>query len=129
MLCGLDWNALCARVSSTDWMLSAGRVKSSVVAPTEESRVSDCEDLFILTLTAGLSQCLIVDMMNDVMWSGLECFASKGLLHRLDFEYQEGEKFSYKAPTQESQVSDCELHFHPNSNYWTVPMSHCGYDE
>ena len=84
MLCGLDWNALPARVS-TGWMLSAGRVKSSVVAPTEEGQVSDCEDLFILTIAAGLSQCLIVDILNDVMWSGLECFASKGL-HRLDFE-------------------------------------------
>eukprot|EP00956_Cyclotella_meneghiniana_P025645 scaffold53882_cov39-Cyclotella_meneghiniana.AAC.1 len=37
---------------------------------------------------AGLSQCLIVDMLNDVMWSGLECFASKGL-HGLDIEFRE----------------------------------------
>eukprot|EP00956_Cyclotella_meneghiniana_P035625 scaffold116605_cov98-Cyclotella_meneghiniana.AAC.1 len=94
MLCGLDWNALSARVSSTGWILSAGRVKSSVVAPTEGSQVSDCEDLNILTIAAGLSQCHSVNMMNDVMRSGLECFASKGLLHRLDFECQEGEKFS-----------------------------------
>ena len=82
-------------------------MKSSVVAPTEEDQVSDCEDLFILTIAAGLSQCLIVDMMNDVMWSGLECFASKGL-HRLDFECQEGEKFNCGPPTEEGQVSDCE---------------------
>eukprot|EP00956_Cyclotella_meneghiniana_P041793 scaffold240088_cov46-Cyclotella_meneghiniana.AAC.1 len=60
------------------WILSARRVKSSVVAPTEESQVSsDCEDIFIHTIAAGLSQCLMVDMMNDVMRSGLECFASK----------------------------------------------------
>ena len=71
MLCGLDWNALPARVS-TGWMLSAGRVKSSVVAPTEEGQVSDCEDLFILTIAAGLSQCLIVDILNDDMRSRLE---------------------------------------------------------
>eukprot|EP00956_Cyclotella_meneghiniana_P034251 scaffold102856_cov57-Cyclotella_meneghiniana.AAC.2 len=94
MLCGLDWNTLPARVSSTGWVLSARRVKKSVVAPTEGSQVSDCEDIFIHTIAAGLSQCFIVDMMNDVMRSGLECFASKGLLHRLDFECQEGEKFS-----------------------------------
>eukprot|EP00956_Cyclotella_meneghiniana_P007005 scaffold9429_cov71-Cyclotella_meneghiniana.AAC.5 len=83
MLCGLDWNALPA----------SGRVKSSVVAPTEEGQVGDCEDLFILTIAAGLSECLIVDMMNDVMRSGLECFACKGL-HSLYFEWWEGEKFS-----------------------------------
>ena len=70
MLCGLDWNALPARVS-TGWILSARRVKSLVVAPTEEGQVSDCEDLFILTIAAGLSQCLIVDILNDVMWSEL----------------------------------------------------------
>eukprot|EP00956_Cyclotella_meneghiniana_P036867 scaffold131539_cov43-Cyclotella_meneghiniana.AAC.4 len=60
-------------------------VKNSVVAPTEEGRVIDCEDLFILTIDAGLSQCLIVDILNDVMRSGLECFVCKGL-HRLDFD-------------------------------------------
>eukprot|EP00956_Cyclotella_meneghiniana_P034250 scaffold102856_cov57-Cyclotella_meneghiniana.AAC.1 len=98
MLCGLDWNALPARVS-TGWILSARRVKSSVVAPTEESQVSDCEDLFIHTIAAELSQCLLVDMMNDVMRSGLECFASKGLLHRLDFEYAGRVKSSFAAPS------------------------------
>eukprot|EP00956_Cyclotella_meneghiniana_P038851 scaffold161125_cov56-Cyclotella_meneghiniana.AAC.1 len=55
---------------------------------TEEGQVSDCEDLFILKVTAGLSQCLIVNMMNDVMRSGLECFVCKGL-HCLDFEWWE----------------------------------------
>eukprot|EP00956_Cyclotella_meneghiniana_P037486 scaffold139449_cov17-Cyclotella_meneghiniana.AAC.1 len=44
-----------ARVS-TGWILSARRVKSSVVAPTEEGQVSDYVDLFILTIAAGLSQ-------------------------------------------------------------------------
>ena len=90
MICGLDWSALPCRIS-TGLILSAGRVKSSVVAPTEEGQVSDCEDLFILTIAAGLSQCLIVDMMNDVMQSGLECFASKGL-HGLGIEFHHGEK-------------------------------------
>ena len=76
------------------------------MAPTEEGQVSDCEDLFILTIAAGLSQCLIVDMLNDVMRSGLECFASKGL-HGLDFECRECEN-SVVAPAQEGQVVDCE---------------------
>ena len=82
-------------------------MKSSVVAPTEEGQVSDCEDLFILTIAAGLSQCFIVNMMNDVMRSGLECFVCKGL-HRLDFECREGEKFSCGPYTEEGQVGDCE---------------------
>eukprot|EP00956_Cyclotella_meneghiniana_P030927 scaffold79666_cov76-Cyclotella_meneghiniana.AAC.2 len=130
MSCGLDWNALSARVS-IGLILSGGRVKSSVavVAPTEEGQVSDCEDLFILTITAGLSKCLIVDMMIDVMWSGLECFVCKGL-HMLNFEWWEVEnldwnalparvstgltlsggrvKSSVVAPTEEGQVGDCE---------------------
>ena len=86
MLCGLDWNAFTARVS-TGWILSVWRVKSSIVAPTdhEQGRVSDREDHYIQTIAAGLSQCLIVDILNGVMWSGLECFASKGL-SRPDFE-------------------------------------------
>ena len=92
MLCGLDWNALPARVS-TGWIFSVQRVKISVVASTDQGLVSDKVDLNIQTIAAGLSQCLIEDILNDVMWSGLECFASKGL-HRLDFECQEGEKFS-----------------------------------
>ena len=50
-------------------------------------------ELNIQTIAAGLSQCLIVDMLNDVMRSGLECFASKGL-HGVDFQCREGEKFS-----------------------------------
>eukprot|EP00956_Cyclotella_meneghiniana_P036706 scaffold129293_cov46-Cyclotella_meneghiniana.AAC.2 len=55
-------------------------VKSSVVAPTEQcGDVSDRTDLYIQTIANGLSQCLIVDILNDVMWSGLECFASKGV--------------------------------------------------
>ena len=91
MLCGLDWNALPARVS-TDWILSAGSVKNLVVAPAQEGQVSDCEDLFILTIAAGLSQCLIVDILNNVMRSGLECFACKGLCN-LNFDCWEGEKF------------------------------------
>eukprot|EP00956_Cyclotella_meneghiniana_P036865 scaffold131539_cov43-Cyclotella_meneghiniana.AAC.2 len=90
MLCGLDWNALPSKVSVVS-ILIAGRVKSSVVAPTEEGRVSDHEDLFILTIAAGLSQCLIVDILNDVMRSGLECFACKGL-RNLNFDCWEGEK-------------------------------------
>ena len=70
----------------------SGRAKSSVVAPIEEGQVSDCEDLFIQTIAAGLSQCLIMDVLNDVMQLGLECFASKGL-HQPGFELRrEGKK-------------------------------------
>ena len=83
MLCGLDWNALSARVS-TGWIFSVQWMKISVVAPTDQGLVSDKVDLNIQTIAAGLSQCLIEDILNDVMWSGLECFASNGL-HGLDF--------------------------------------------
>ena len=92
MLCGLDWNAWPARVS-TGWELSSKRAKSPVAAPTNQGPVSDCTDHNIQTIAAGLSSCLIVDILNDVMRSGLECFACKGL-HRLDFDCWEGEKFS-----------------------------------
>ena len=90
MLCGLDWNAWPARVS-TGWELSSKRAKSPVVAPTNQGPVSDCTDHNIQTIAAGLSQCLIVDILNDVMWSGLECLAGKGL-HGLGIEFQEGKK-------------------------------------
>ena len=90
MLCGLDWNALGAHVS-TGWILSWKRVKSHVVAQSEQGQVGDCVDHSIQTIAAGLSQCLILDILNDVMWFGLECFTSKGL-HRLDIEFQKGKK-------------------------------------
>eukprot|EP00956_Cyclotella_meneghiniana_P000029 scaffold55_cov69-Cyclotella_meneghiniana.AAC.2 len=95
MLCGLDWNALTDSVS-TGWILSAGRVKRSFIvalAPTEQGRVSDRADLYIQAIAAGLSQCLIVDILNGVMWSGLECSDSK-CVHGLDFECRESEKIS-----------------------------------
>eukprot|EP00956_Cyclotella_meneghiniana_P000028 scaffold55_cov69-Cyclotella_meneghiniana.AAC.1 len=94
VLCGLDWNALTASVFM-DWILSAGRVKRSVVAPTdhEQGSVSDRADLYIQAIAAGLSQCLIGDILNDVMWSGLECSDSQ-CVHGLDFECREGEKIS-----------------------------------
>ena len=69
------------------------RVKSSDVATNVQGQVSVCGELFIQTIATGLSQCLIVDMLNDDMQSGLECTASKGL-HGLDFECREGKKFS-----------------------------------
>ena len=85
MLCRLDWNALLARVS-TGWVLSSERVKSSLfVALNEQCKVSDCADHNIQTIAAGPSQCLIMDILNDVMQFGLECFAGKGL-HRLGIE-------------------------------------------
>eukprot|EP00956_Cyclotella_meneghiniana_P038031 scaffold147982_cov50-Cyclotella_meneghiniana.AAC.1 len=86
-----------ARVS-TGWELSSKRAKSPVVAPTSQGPVSDCTDHNIQTIAARLSQCLIVDILNDVMWFGLECLASKGL-HGLGIEFQEGKK-SGCAPNQ-----------------------------
>eukprot|EP00956_Cyclotella_meneghiniana_P003497 scaffold4280_cov57-Cyclotella_meneghiniana.AAC.1 len=82
MLCGLDWNALSARVS-TNWIVSVRRVKF-LLFPTDQGLVSDKVNLGIQTIAAGLSQCLFEDILNDVMWSGMECFVSKGL-HWLDF--------------------------------------------
>eukprot|EP00956_Cyclotella_meneghiniana_P039858 scaffold181405_cov66-Cyclotella_meneghiniana.AAC.1 len=80
MLSGLDWNAWPARVS-TGWELSSKGTKSPVATPSTNQgpSVSDCTDHNIQTIAAGLSQCLIVDILNDVMWSGLECLAGKGL--------------------------------------------------
>ena len=88
MLCGLDWNALVAGVS-TGWVLSRKRVKSHVVAQSEQGQVGDCVDHSIQTIAAGLSQCLIMDILNDVVQFGLECFASKGL-HGLGFWILDG---------------------------------------
>eukprot|EP00956_Cyclotella_meneghiniana_P030094 scaffold74923_cov24-Cyclotella_meneghiniana.AAC.4 len=68
----LDWNALLARVS-TDWQL------------VYKGQASDCVDHNIQTIAAGPSQCLIMDILNDVMQFGLECFAGKGL-NRLGIE-------------------------------------------
>ena len=48
-------------------------------------------DRNIQTIAAGLSQYLIMDISNDDMQFGLECFASKGLCG-LDIEFQKGEK-------------------------------------
>ena len=44
------------------------------------------------TIAAGVSQYLIMDIFNDAMQFGLECFASKGL-HGLNDVLWEGEKF------------------------------------
>ena len=45
-------------------------------------QASDCVDRNIQTIAAGPSQCLIMDILNDVMQIGLECIAGKGL-HKL----------------------------------------------
>eukprot|EP00956_Cyclotella_meneghiniana_P040764 scaffold204607_cov53-Cyclotella_meneghiniana.AAC.2 len=64
-------------------------------------------DLNIQTIAASMqSQCLTVDMLNGVKWSGLEYSASKRL-HWLDFEcWDRGEKFSCGLPTEQGRVSD-----------------------
>ena len=54
-----------------------------------KGQASDCVDRNIQTIAAGPSQCLIVDILNDVMQFGLECFASKGL-HGQGLELNEG---------------------------------------
>eukprot|EP00956_Cyclotella_meneghiniana_P026943 scaffold59470_cov36-Cyclotella_meneghiniana.AAC.1 len=43
------------------------------------------------TSAAGLSQCIIMDVLNDIMQFGLECFASE-CLYFLGFELWECEK-------------------------------------
>ena len=89
MLCSLDWNALPARVS-TGWVFGSWMDENSTVAtPTEHGQVSECVDHNTQTIAAGLSQCLIMDILNDVVQFGLECFASKGL-HGLGFWILDG---------------------------------------
>ena len=66
-------------------------MNSQVGAPSELGQVSDCVDHNNQTIAAGLSQCLIMNILNDVMQFGLECFASNGL-HGLNFELWEGKK-------------------------------------
>ena len=60
-----------------------------VGAPSELGQISDCVDHNNQTIAAGLSQCLIMDILNDVMQFGLECFASK-VLHGLGLELNKG---------------------------------------
>ena len=55
------------------------------MAPSVQGQVRDCVDHIIQTTAAGLSQCLIMDILNGDMQFGLECFAGKGL-HRLGIE-------------------------------------------
>eukprot|EP00956_Cyclotella_meneghiniana_P025256 scaffold52350_cov103-Cyclotella_meneghiniana.AAC.1 len=64
------------------------------------------------------------------MWSGLECFASKGL-HRLDFECKQGRKVQMLTQLIKAElVPGGTLTSKPSNHcFWTVPMSHCGYIE
>ena len=55
-----------ARVSP-GLILSARMVISSVATPTEHGQVSECVDHNTQTIAAGLSQCLIMDILNDDM--------------------------------------------------------------
>ena len=64
-------------------------MKSQVGAPSELGQVSDCVDHNNQTIAAGLSQYLIMNILNDVMQFGLECFASKGL-HGLGLDLHKG---------------------------------------
>ena len=59
-------------------------------APSELGQVSDCVDHNNQTIAADLSECLIMDILNDVIQFGLEWFASKGL-HGLGSELNKGE--------------------------------------
>ena len=80
------------------------------MAPSEQGQVSDCLDHNIQTIAAGPSQCLILDVLNDVMQFGMECFASNGL-HGLNFELWDGRVKSHLlAPSEQGQVSDCLDH-------------------
>eukprot|EP00956_Cyclotella_meneghiniana_P026200 scaffold56057_cov30-Cyclotella_meneghiniana.AAC.2 len=51
-----------------------------------QCQVRDCLDHIIQTIAAGLSQCLIMDTLNDDMQFGLGCLSSKGL-HRLGLDW------------------------------------------
>eukprot|EP00956_Cyclotella_meneghiniana_P034004 scaffold100809_cov36-Cyclotella_meneghiniana.AAC.1 len=65
--------------------------KFSCDYPTEHGQVSECVDHNTQTIAAGLSQCLTMDILNDVVQFGLECFAGKGL-HGLGFWILDGGK-------------------------------------
>ena len=80
---------LCQQGSPRAGFLDLGWMKGSVVTPTEHGQVSECVDHNTQTIAAGLSQCLIMDILNDVVQFGLECFASKGL-HGLGFWILDG---------------------------------------
>ena len=89
ILSSLDWNALLARVF-TGWVLRSEMVKSHLVETiVNKGQASDCADHNIQTIAAGPSQCLIMDILNDLIQCGLECFAGKGL-HRLGIEIRDG---------------------------------------
>ena len=85
------------------------------MAPSEQGQVSDCVDHNIQTIAAGPSQCLIMDILNDVMGFGLECIASKGL-YRL--KLSSGGQECVVSPSEQGQGC-C----------WIIPMSHYGYIE
>ena len=76
---------LCQQGSPLAGFSVFGGCKFLLLLPlTDQGQISCWVNLNIQSIAAGLSQCLIVNILNDVMWSGLECFASKGL-HGLDF--------------------------------------------
>eukprot|EP00956_Cyclotella_meneghiniana_P021721 scaffold39963_cov61-Cyclotella_meneghiniana.AAC.1 len=116
----LDWNALPARVSAfwvfelweyekvwlqtqankaksvTVWSMTCKQVlldcpNNLAAFPSEQGQVSDCVVNDMQTSAAGLSQCIIMDILNDVMQFGLEFYASKGLCF-LGFEIWEFER-------------------------------------
>ena len=87
MLRSLDWNALRARVS-TGWILSNTRAKHPTVIPAQQSQLSDCVDHNLQAIAAGLTQCLIMDILNDVMQFGLECFLPARVLSAALNAYQ-----------------------------------------
>ena len=59
-------------------------METPIVAPPVQGQVRGCVDHIIQTTAAGLSQCLIMDILNDDMQFGLGCLSSKGL-HMLGF--------------------------------------------
>ena len=75
---------LCQQGSPRAGFLDLGWMKSTVATPTEHGQVSECVDHNTQTIAAGLSQCLIMDILNDDMQFGLGCLSSKGL-RRLGF--------------------------------------------
>ena len=84
MLCSLDWNALLVMLCAF-WVLSSGSVKRRALVPSKLGQFIKYVVNDMQTSAAGLSQCIIMDILNDVMQFGLECTADKGL-HRLGIE-------------------------------------------
>eukprot|EP00956_Cyclotella_meneghiniana_P025987 scaffold55313_cov77-Cyclotella_meneghiniana.AAC.5 len=110
-------NALPAMVS-TDWILSAGRVKSSFVVPNC-TRLSQC---WCGAFHPNHS-CWTVPILD---WNALPAMVSTDWILSVR---RVKVKSSVVVPNC-TKLSQCLCGaFHPNHSCWTVPMSHCDNNE